>query len=420
MQLSNILNRIFCNSNNNLLSLDLYNWFGFDYEAIRRFVNASGYTYYKYDVNAAFSCKYDDITGKYYKGINIDAAIKYTVCNELELMPGQIDLSNEDHLNVVEKWRAAAKSCVEYTLATIRNNKITKILIPQGYLIEAAVARMVANKLGLSILSIENSLSKDRLLWDNLSGITVNYNLSKNYYWKYYESIDQQTADDFVASYLDNIREYKSSEHSSPTKTLDISKNKKTILFLGQVYVDSSVVFNLYDYMDPVEIIELLCEYCTKNDYNLIVKLHPKEISGNTIVNKPFDKLTWRKLLNSQNYCTKYNDSTSIIIDHDNIYDTYSLITMSDVCVTINSMSGLEACLMQKHVINCGYSCYSGFGFTSEARDKGLLYYFLDKYLDQDNAIINSNDVNVFFYIYLKLFCIDKTEASLAHAVTSK
>lgn len=419
MRVLNMFNKFIDKSHSNLLSLDHYNWFGLDYGIIKDMIQASGCAYHKYDVSAALSCKYESIAGIHHKGIPIDSTIKYMVCNELELMPTQIDLHNEYNVNVTDKWRSIAKSCIEYTLATVKNNKISKMLIPQGYLVEAAVCRMVANQLGLPILSIENSLHKDRLLWDNLSGITVNFNLSKNHYWKYCESIDQQTADDFVARYLDKIREYKSTEHSSPTKSLDIAKRKKTVLFLGQVYVDSSILFGLYDYIDQVDIIEVLCEYCIKNDYDLIVKLHPKEISGNSIVNKPLDKITWRKMLNSEIFSTKYYSRPNILIDNENEYDTYSLINLSDVCITINSMSGLEACLMKKPVINCGYSCYTGLGFTSEARDRGLLRYFLDKHLKQDDAHI-SNNVNAFFYIFSKMFCIDKTELALVHAVQSK
>jgi len=401
-----------------VLSLDYYSWFNFNYDAITTLLETRGYSYHKYDINDARLTVCASSESCSYRDIDLDSAIAYTVCNELEILPGIVDLNNDIHRSVIEKWRAIARSCVEYTLKVVSEKKITVFLLPQGYVLEAAICRLVAINLGLQIFAIENTLHNDRLLWDNISGITVNYNLSRNYFWKYKDSIKLEAAEAYAINYLRNIKQFKAPEHTSPTKILNFPQNKKIVVFLAQVYTDSSVLFNIYNFIDPVHIIEILTEYCFRNDCALVIKLHPKEISGNSIVNTPLDRLTWRKLSASERFRKIYNNSSDITVDYNNDYDTFMLIQSSDVCVTVNSMSGLEACLYNKPVINCGHASYSGLGFTSEAQDEGLLIYFLDRMLKDPS--VNTNIAMLFFYIFLDRYCIKKDEATLVEALTNR
>lgn len=401
-----------------ILALDHYNWFGFDNERIKRELKSLGVDYHQFNVSESWSSS----NIEYLDSESLYQAIIYTVCNELELVPEDVSLANPEHFDVYCRLAHIAKNCADYVVNKIRELNITKILIPQGYVLEAAVCRLLAAKMSLPILAIENTLSKEKLLWENISGTTVNVNLSKNYYYKYAPLTSFEVATEYVQRYLLNVRSLKAVEHSTPAySAVRISDSKKIVLFLGQVYVDSSVLFGINRFASQVSIIEYLCDYCYKNNYKLIVKLHPKEIRGKSIVNKPLNKMTWRKLCDSNNFMSNYNNNSEIIIDHENKYDTYMLIEQANVCVTINSMSGLEALTIGKKVITCGHSCYGGLGFTSDAHDYKDLNYFLDKNLscEGNDSSHYQEDVVKFFYIYLNLYCVGKNESELVRLLAS-
>jgi hypothetical protein len=125
--------------------------------------------------------------------------------------------------------------------------------------------------------------------------------------------------------------------------------------------------------------------------------------------------MTWRKICNLKSYETKYNDHPDVIVDHENRYDTYRLIELADVCVTINSMSGLEARVIGKEVVTCGHACYGGLGFTADAYDYQELDFHLNKILKSDcwgDGHLH-DDAMKFFYIYMNLYCVEKTESEL-------
>lgn len=401
-----------------ILALDHYNWFGFDNDKVKKGLNSLGIDYHRINLSDAWVAPENkDVDSEF-----LYQAVIYTVCNELELVLTDVDLNDPDHFEVYSKWEQIAKNCAGYVVSKINEFHITKMLIPQGYVLEAAVCRLLAVKMCLPILAIENTLSKDKMLWENISGITVNANLSKNYYFKYAPLISVKKAAEYTQRYLSNVKSLKSIEHSSPTSsTIRINDPKKIVLFLGQVYVDSSVLFGINRFANQEKIVEFLCDYCIKNGHTLIVKLHPKEISGMSMVNKPLDKMTWRKICDSNTSVSKYHHHADVIVDHENQLDTYKLIEQANVCVTINSMSGLEARIIGKEVVTCGHASYGGLGFTSDAYDYVDLNYYLDKILKcgcVDLAHLHE-DAMKFFYIYMNLYCVEKTESELVRLLAT-
>jgi len=392
-------------------------WFGFDYKEIHKRASENNCHFITYDFKEVDRsekiyldyCKYKEIT---YRGVNLYESSIYNICNDLELAPKFLDFSDQVQKKVLEKWYEIAARHVDYATRLFDENKIELVIIPQGYVLEAAVVRQIAVNRGVSVLAIENSLSKDKLLWDNVSGITVNANLGKNYFWKFKSSIDERTAIKYKEDFLRNIKLLKVSEHSSPKTQYPRNGGRKTILFLSQVYLDSSIIFGIYDFPDTVKIIEILCRFCERMNYELIVKLHPKEIEGNSILNRPYDKITWRKIKSNKYLADKIEQQTYVHVDFENSYDTYSLISNADVCVTVNSMAGIEALLLGKNVILCGQSSYGGLGFTFEAYNQEFLDFFLELVTTKNKTMINA-DADKFFYIYLEKYCIDKTNGAL-------
>lgn len=402
-----------------------YDWFGLDYKDIFSKAIDNNIVFVKYEISnnhTRSNVKFDeaDYMRTEYKGVRLYQASLYTICNELEVMPRHIDPSNKNHMEVIKHWYQETVRHIDYAISLFDETVFSKVIIPQGYVLEAAVIRQIAISRNIKVIAIENSLNKNRLLWDDVCGTAVNSNLSRNYYWKFENIIDETKAADYSYQFLESIKQVKSDEHSSPKTLYRKNTNRKTVLFLGQVYLDSSLIFGLYDFVDTVDLLEVLCRYCEQMGYLLIVKLHPKEIGGNDIVGKPFQQMTWRKIMANNYLTSRVKDENLLFIDYQNSYDTYSLIRTADVCITVNSMSGLEALLFGKDVIICGKCSYGGLGFTFDSFNKEMLPMFLDMVLQKGVSFAKKDEIRNFFYIYMEKYCIDKSARSFLDLIKNR
>ena len=409
-----------------LFIVDLRRWHGLNYQNISALCLSKGYKVLFFQrkrvtrLNTDF--QRDTITNENYKsiiyhGVPIYEVAIYSICVDLKIFPSELNLNNPDHSDTTIQWYKRSAEVIEDMVSYFNRYHIEKVIILQGHLPEATAARIVAQSRGIGVISFENTFNKTKLIWDDVSGITVNKNLAKNYFWKWERIIDPQIASHSVDKYLRNIKNNKSEEHGSPFRSLSIPKKKKSILFLGQVYTDSSVLFGINDFNNPVTIIYELAEYAKVNDFELIIKLHPKEVSGVDILKRKYDFITYQKIM-SQRGLSEVLQSIHSIIDYENQYDTYSLMDRADVCVTINSQAGLEALIKGKDVISCGSASYGGLGFTFDAHNKDMLRFFLDLRLNQEASVIDYKKINKFFYIFDELYCITKNEKEFVTKIT--
>ncbi len=397
-----------------LFICDSNNWINVNYNAIIR----SSLCTYRVVERIKFirtqNCHQIEIKGDFkkqrHKGINLYCVSEYNICVKLEVFPSDISFSKEEHRKVITEWFSISAGCIDFYEKLIAKNKPQKILISQGHNFDAAVIRALSCIHGFDIVAVENTFNKNKIVWDDVSGITVNKNLAKNYFWKYRDIVEESTATSYVSNYLKNIKNIKSTEHQTPVVPVSAS-TKKTVLFIGQVYTDSSVLFGLNDFECPEDIVECLADYCIENNYHLIVKLHPKEAIGIDTSGKPYNDLTYKKIGQKLGLLEK-TITNNFVLDK-GAYDTYALIEIADVCVTINSQAGLEALIKGKDLIVCGQSSYSGLGFTFEALNKNDLIYSLSQVLLQGLSVLNHVEVNKFFYIISKKYFMDRNENSI-------
>ncbi len=345
-----------------------------------------------------------------YKGVNLYCVSEYDICVALEVFPSKVFYENPEHRAVIAEWFSRSAECIDFFLEIIEQKKPGKFLISQGHNYDAAIIRALSCLHCFNVVAIENTFNKNKLVWDDVSGITVNKNLAKNYFWKYSDTVAESVAASYIREYLTGIKQVKSTQHQTPLATIPTS-DKKTILFVGQVYSDASVLFGINDFACPEDIIESLVDYCLGNNYHLIIKLHPKEAAGIDILGQPYNNLTYRKLTQRGDLLVKIMDN-DFILDK-GTYDTYALIDVADVCVTINSQAGLEALIKGKNLIVCGQSFYSGLGFTFDALNKVGLVCALDQVIKQGISILDIPAVNKFFYITSEKYFMDRTEKSI-------
>lgn len=355
---------------------------------------------------------FDDIDEKYmeiaFEGVNLYKASLYNICFDLKVSVKDIDIRIESHKQRIIYWFNACVEYILYVLPLFEKGNILKVVVFQGHFYEQAILRQLAIKHDIEVLCLENTFNRNKAVWDSVSALTVNNNSARNYYWRYKDTLNSITAQKYVQSYIKKVKELKMPEHNSPDRKYERPLKMKVVLFIGQVYLDSSTVFGIWDYNDTVEIIKILVDYCMTNNTQLVVKLHPKEKQ-----NKHFYKDTLTHMESDDELMSKIRASDQVLVDSENIYDTYSLIDMADVCVTVNSQAGMEALIKSKDVILCGMSSYGGLGFTYEAYNKDMLKCSLNMRLKDNISLIKYDDISKFFYTFNELYCIGKDEVSV-------
>lgn len=347
---------------------------------------------------------------------------QYPVCIELESTPAElktipqarVHAATQKHQEKIQNLASRIGNAFEYF-------DPNAIAIVQGYDSLNAVSRCLAIRQNLPLLSLENTAVSDRMLWDNLSGITTNRNLAKNYYWRFRETISEEVAHAYCEQLITNTKSKKLAEHASPEKPFQKARNNRpNVLFLGQVYTDSSVLFGIGEWKTPIALIKQLAKLAHAMDFNLWIKLHPKEMTGfSPVINQPYDKLTWRKLSSDAEFSNFLKTNDRVMIDHENEYDTYALMKSADVAVTLNSQAGLEAAIRGIPTVVAGEAFYSNLRFTLDAPYPEILEVQLKRALgmkETERAELTT-DAKIFTQIYFEKYCINKSPTELAKLV---
>jgi len=329
------------------------------------------------------------------------------------------ELNDDDKSNLLELWVPKLENMSRQYDSILENQKPDAVLIFQGYLPDDAILRQLAIQRDIPIIAIENTMRSDRLIWESISGITVNKNQAHLQFWKNQSIVSVKEAQESAGRYLSQIKDVKKpSEHSSPTRKYNWNADSKKILFLGQVYTDSSQLFGLGGFNNPIEVIGALLKWTEKNEYSLLIKLHPKEHEGNNPVTlTPYADITYRQIIEQHSDLLR-KLGTRIYIDHQNEYDTYDLIEQCALVATVNSQAGLEAAIMGKAVIHGRQCFYGGLGFTHEYQDNLDIELRLDQALQEGPK--NINDAKKFFHILFENYCIKKTSDAVALLLSSK
>jgi hypothetical protein len=348
-----------------------------------------------------------------------DSVIKkiagYPVCVEGNAFWGDLDESEESEAYL--RWMDVIREMAIQYGALLATFRASAVLIFQGYLLDDAVLRYLAVQRGLKVISIERTLRNDRLLWESISGVTVNRNQGFLHYWREEDLVESADVEASVDSYLSGIKNFKLHEHSSPERVYSWEGEKPKVLFLGQVYTDSSLLYGLSGFENPIDVIGGLFEWLEKNDATCLIKLHPKEHCGkNPLTHQSYKDVTYFKI--RERYGDLLNSlGDRLVIDFENRYDTYSLIQQSDLVVTVNSQAGLESAVMGKAVVHGRQCFYGGLGFTYDYSDSLDFSLRLDQALSVGPPSVG--DARKFFHVFYNNFCIPKSSKHVASLVRS-
>lgn len=350
-----------------------------------------------------------------HRGVHLWQVCHYRISVHLRILPKDFDPRVPAQWEELKALYRAAVHAIDQANSYCEFYRPESIVVAQGYDVVAAALRAVGLQRGLRVVAIENTFHRERLLWDDISGIAVNVNQAKNYYWRYRDAVNTETAAATVDAYLQSMPSLKSVEHTSPSGIGIASDSaKNTITYIGQVGVDSSVLFGLRGFPSQVDVIAALAAYAAERDCRLLIKLHPKESPTYPDPVPYYRRLTAGWLEQHEGFQrSRQKLGADLVLDEDNRFDTYEMIRTADVCVTVTSQAGLEALLLNKEVVLCGAAYYGGLGFTHEAEDEASLRFQLDRVLQGELRRNNAGPRNAFFHIFTELYCLPKTDRAM-------
>lgn len=340
----------------------------------------------------------------------IEEIAGYSACVEANMFWDEF-ITDSTHDGKVKSWAKKIRSLASGFDRELDRIRPMGVLIFQGYLLEDSILRALAKKRDLKLLSIERTLRKDRLLWDSVSGITVNRNEGSERFAVRASEIQNPVADETSITYLSSLKRLKQGEHASPTKKFEWSSRSPKILFLGQVYTDASLLYGLKGFNNPVDVISAVMQWSLGREASLLIKFHPKEHSGdNPVTLNAYDDLTYRKLKSKRKQLIEQMGE-SLILDRTNIYDTYDLIQKADLVVTVNSQAGLEAAIMGKPVLTGSCCFYGGFDFTYEYHTEQAIGPQMDLALSSGAPDVAR--ARKFFHFMYEEYCVEHSPDSL-------
>jgi len=355
-----------------------------------------------------------------------DAAL-YATCVQSDLLPCEWDQATKE---LYCRWNEMLELRCEKTVRQFEQQRPSLALILQGFEPQNAMTRSAALRLGIPILAVENTARRDRFVWDEVSGLTSR-NSAHSFYWRHKNRFPQHVIREYCQRMIQNTKCLKSIEHQSGDAAISAAKpfksSKPYVLFLGQVYTDSSQVFGLRQWLSPIEVLQSLVDWCQANEFDLVVQLHPKESQGvNPVDGRAYQQLTYRKIINNPQLASSLKN-IGAVIGSNNHLDTYSLMDGAAAAVTVNSQSGLEAAIRGLPVVVCGDASFGGLDFTFDASrgeyfstamrlavESGTLAEALP------SAIERTEMAQEFAYVFYEHYCRPKTIDGLLSLVQEK
>lgn len=304
-----------------------------------------------------------------HEGLNLWDMCKTSIAYSTgEISP---NMDNPEHLKMVTDIYDEAISGLEKLKKTFKRLKPDSILICQEAAFESRCIIEAAGQLGINVVGIENSMIGGLIVLDYLtskedSGESL-VRPAEETAEKYDVSEEQrkEAYDVWERKLSEKAEEHKTGGIDSPDeirRALDIPDGKNILLLIGQVRVDAAITRYSKLYPDPVDMIERAAGIAEKMpDTILVIKLHPKEISGFSPAGIPYDHNTFKKI--KERGIDKFSN---VRVVEDTEINTFSLMDMACAGLTITSQAGLEMCIKGKPVMVCGEAFYGRRGFTTD------------------------------------------------------
>lgn len=277
-------------------------------------------------------------------GVNLFNAIAYSVCAETERLPHELQRERDADALSITRWATYALTASEEIERSINRLSPQAVLSCQGFLVESAILRDKARKLGIPSVNWEISIERSKMRVDINDGNAV-----------FFPKMLKNAA---AGAAIDSLNLQKHSHHTSGIEAFQWPSGRFRILFLAQVYSDASIIFKSSGSMNPVSLVRSVMTASKSMNGFLIIKAHPKEISGSSPIGKPLSSLTLRKLMD-HGFPWSSQGGEDFFYDTSSNLDTARLIESADIVVAFNSQGALEAAMAGKETIIAADSYFS-------------------------------------------------------------
>lgn len=358
-----------------------------------------------------------------YRGAALLAAVQYSLCVELEISLSELDFGDPDIVKRAVWWFAVARQVVDELQEVFSNRRPIAVIAVQGHFVSAAIARQLASDFGFQFFACENTFLPSRMICEPFTGSAVNDTSAVAVFRMHRATFELSDSRRWLDAFLAELEGGKSTDHASPGGAFIWPEGRKRIVFLGQCYTDSSVLFGARDGASAVSIVRSLIQYAANRSVFVLAKLHPKENGGLNPLEVPYGKLTWRKLVDA-GICNRFEggdgDRKTWVVDHENQINTAALLRDCDAVVTINSQGGLEALAHGKKVLLLGDAFYSNLGLTIDVPALTLLPAALDDVLSDQCPKVDIECVAQFLRIYFQEYCVERVPRAFVGGVRDR
>ena len=363
-----------------------------------------------------------DLLTARHRDVSLWEVAAYDFCVRHELSLAEAEASHGARAEDLRREYARARALIDRAHRNFDVYRPECALIAQGHVMGSAVVRAVALARGVRVVAIENTFHSERLLWDDDAALPVVSSRAKSVWLRENSRVTDAQAEAYVDDFLGRAKGLKSAQHASPSAGspwaaveqhlgLDPAADpgRRRIVLLGQVATDAAVLFGLRPgFTRQLDVIRTVAEYAAREGHTLVVKLHPKEATGESPLGTPYRRLSERQM-KADPALAALMTRGAFVLDADNVLDTDQLSAGADACVAVNSQAGLEALVRGTEVVLCGNAFYGGLGFTHEAEDPGSLEVALTRALDGNSRRNAGAEAKRFFVTYLEGLCQPKT-----------
>jgi len=259
-----------------------------------------------------------------------------------------------------------ASAAAEYEIGlnlVINNFGLTHILIfNHAYYLEKIAAR-AAMKRGCKVVCSETSCFRDRrylFIQCNTSDYRGGFRegaLTAINQRRYNSKAEVQH---IQATLSNSHSDARNSAFRQPPPNRGLSELRRRVagrrvaLFLGQVPYDASVTFGAEHVSMDQALMTIYHHFANTDGWFLVVRLHPGDSHSTTNSDHAIAAIT------------RCNDQENILIVRGQEMNTYELMKLASIGITISSQAGLEMLAFYRPLVVLGNAFYRGLGVTSD------------------------------------------------------
>ncbi len=355
--------------------------------------------------------------------INLQNQTVTDICHKYHVLYPDI---KKDFKKVFEERLIFYQKLANKFLFIFKNKKYDKYIIPVGNNYQWAVCRIILEYLNLEYISIEGSvnfLDKKILVTNNHPAPNLDSDMILKDWNKYQNQLPKISHKKINKINLEGLKKIYDpnsiqSLQLSNKKKEKINNKKKRILILPSFIHEMHYRIKHFCFNDQNDWLFSTLDYLIRKkdklkDTEIIIRFHPMPVyDGARKKGEDLESFSKSDEYSLKIFMDKYSNEkifTAIKPDDKINANTLDLIKVSDLILTYQSASGLEASIIGKETVCCTNCYWSNKGFSHDPKSKEEYYEIIDNFFDnklkkKNNLMIANNFFYFFHFIFHKDF----------------